>query len=454
MKQPRIRILREHYKELAGLSDIPSGEEAVAFMVARWMDTVDGEVLISTQVMKARAHDYLEQGPYHLSVSPLYVSRLITLAENASGTVVMVHSHPFEGGRPRYSPSDDFGEARTSESISKNLNGSPPVGSILVGKQYLSARIWSGRPEKSAPASAAVLGPGSLFLHGSFKPGSIPKLLLDRQIRYLGEEVQSTLEDLHVGVVGLGGTGSAITEQLARMGVSRFTLVDPDTFEPSNWSRVYGSAWGHQKRGEAKVDIAMRNVRRISQRARCRPLPVSVLSRAVLEELASCDFIFSCVDRHGPRAVINELSYQCYVPVVDLGVGLGPALSGDRGGSVRATIIGPGMPCLFCQEIVRPELIMAENLSPEDYARRRAREYVPEILDAAPSVIAFTTLASAFGIILFLDALSPAGHAEFSSLLFDVRTQRTHRLVAQQKRDCVCSKRLGMAFLAPFSVAD
>src|SRR3989442_2474424 len=41
----------------------------------------------------------------------------------------------------------------------------------------------------------------------------------ERQVLAFGAESQALLQQLHVGVVGVGGTGSAVVEQLARLGV-------------------------------------------------------------------------------------------------------------------------------------------------------------------------------------------------------------------------------------------
>jgi tRNA A37 threonylcarbamoyladenosine dehydratase len=41
--------------------------------------------------------------------------------------------------------------------------------------------------------------------------------------------------------VGAGGTGSAVAEQLIRLGIGSLLIIDDDTFNPSNISRVYGS---------------------------------------------------------------------------------------------------------------------------------------------------------------------------------------------------------------------
>ena len=42
--------------------------------------------------------------------------------------------------------------------------------------------------------------------------------------------------------LAVGGTGSAVIEQLVRLGVRRLHLFDPDILTASNLTRVYGSS--------------------------------------------------------------------------------------------------------------------------------------------------------------------------------------------------------------------
>jgi len=143
----------------------------------------------------------------------------------------------------RCSRSEDFGEAQTSETISRCLDKNPPVGSLLVGQNNLSARAWLGLSKKSVPASATVLDEMNYRIYPDLpKSDFIGRTLVDRQLRVLGKRNQDELESLDIGIVGLGGTGSSVAEQLVRMGITKLRLVDHDLFEPSNWSRLYGSS--------------------------------------------------------------------------------------------------------------------------------------------------------------------------------------------------------------------
>ena len=44
---------------------------------------------------------------------------------------------------------------------------------------------------------------------------------------FLGAGSEALLESSEVGIIGLGGGGSHIAQQLAYVGVGRFTLIDP-----------------------------------------------------------------------------------------------------------------------------------------------------------------------------------------------------------------------------------
>jgi molybdopterin-synthase adenylyltransferase len=46
------------------------------------------------------------------------------------------------------------------------------------------------------------------------------------------------MQQTRVATVGLGGTGSLITEQLAHLGVTGFLLIDPDTVDETNLNRL------------------------------------------------------------------------------------------------------------------------------------------------------------------------------------------------------------------------
>jgi len=61
-----------------------------------------------------------------------------------------------------------------------------------------------------------------------------------RQVLAFGEELQKLFQQLTIGIVGMGGTGFSVAEQLIRLGVGRIITADKETLDDSNVTRVYG----------------------------------------------------------------------------------------------------------------------------------------------------------------------------------------------------------------------
>ena len=97
--------------------------------------------------------------------------------------------------------------------------------------------------------------------------------VFDRQIRAFGQDIQKQLKRMIVGVVGLGGTGSAITEQLIRLGVGELLIADKQRFEKSNVNRVYGSKVSDDDK--YKTEILKRLADDIGLGTKVIPLPTT-----------------------------------------------------------------------------------------------------------------------------------------------------------------------------------
>jgi molybdopterin/thiamine biosynthesis adenylyltransferase len=212
-------------------------------------------------------------------------------------------------------------------------------------------------------------------------------------VRAFGPEGQRLLRALTIGVVGCGGTGSPTIEQLARLGVGRLIVVDDDTVDHRNLTRIHQSAASDV--GRLKVEVARENAEAFGTGTVVEAIAAKAITDAVVRRLASCDVVFGCTDDHAGRLVLSKLAYHYLVPVIDLGVQVDVADGTVRGVHGRVTIVAPGYPCLECRGQVDLRLAAVEQMNPAERARQAAEGYVPGIGDAAPAVVPFTTATSA-----------------------------------------------------------
>ena len=103
----------------------------------------------------------------------------------------------------------------------------------------------------------------------------------DRQELLFGRRGQQKIEALKVGIVGLGGLGSHVAQQLAYLGVSGYALVDGDRVTLSSLNRVVGAVPADAEEGTWKVDAAAGLILSIQPEARVH------VSRAWLEDASS-----------------------------------------------------------------------------------------------------------------------------------------------------------------------
>jgi hypothetical protein len=204
---------------------------------------------------------------------------------------------------------------------------------------------------------------------------------------------------MRVGIVGLGGTGPIVLEQLAHLGVRRFLLMDPDVVEPTNLNRLVGATGADV--GKPKVEVAATYAKRINPSADIETRRGSVLLAREAEELVATDFVFGCTDSQGSRAVLNQFAYQYLVPVIDMGVAI--VIAGGRVSHIagRTQMLAPGLGCLVCGDLLNPEAVRVDLLT--DF-ERAADPYVVGVHEPAAAVVSLNATVASMAVTMFLAA--------------------------------------------------
>jgi len=182
------------------------------------------------------------------------------------------------------------------------------------------------------------------------------KLNLQRQ-SFLGTDSEIVLCRSRAALVGLGGGGSHVTQQLAHIGLGNFLVIDPDIIEDTNLNRLVGGTLEDVRLGTAKVDIAERVIMGVNPAA-------EVVKRLenwteVTAELRDVDVIFSCVDTIGCRSELESFARRFLIPLIDIGMDVHES-NGEFsiGGQVMLSM--PGKPCMRCMGLVTDEALAKE----------------------------------------------------------------------------------------------
>ncbi len=124
---------------------------------------------------------------------------------------------------------------------------------------------------------------------------------------------QQALQQSRVAVVGCGGLGGYVIEQLVRIGVGQLHLFDPDTFSLSNCNRQLNALTATL--GCNKAEMAADRVRAIHSHCHVRPLAVDF--RAVEgDESMRVDVAVDCLDDAQARRDLAALCTEKGVPLV------------------------------------------------------------------------------------------------------------------------------------------
>lgn len=175
---------------------------------------------------------------------------------------------------------------------------------------------------------------------------------------FLGDDAERVIAEAKVAVVGLGGGGSHVAQQMAHVGFRDFTLYDDDKIEDHNLNRLVGGTTVAVAMKLPKTMISERvirgitpdaSVQRVEQRWQLQPEP-----------LRACDIIMGCVDGFRERWELQVVSRRYLVPLIDIGLDVN--IVGDEPPRMAGQVIlsVPGGPCMKCMHFITDENLERE----------------------------------------------------------------------------------------------
>lgn len=179
----------------------------------------------------------------------------------------------------------------------------------------------------------------------------------DRQ-SFLGANSEKTLAGLNVGVVGLGGGGSHVAQQLAHLGVGRFTIADPDHVEDTNLNRLVGATWQDVSDKTPKVRVAKRMITNVNPKAEVAS--VEDVWQSAMLRLRSVDILIGGVDTYKDRDELERFARRFLIPYLDIGMDVHAISPGTYAIGGQVALSMPGHLCLWCMGILSEERLGEE----------------------------------------------------------------------------------------------
>jgi len=335
----------------------------------------DREVLLGREWCPVPAAMQLKGTGHGFSWHPDFDVQMLNRMQREGLAGVIVHYHG--GTRPRLSGDDRATAASLMPFLSTEAGGRPHAFAVL-GDRAISGSVYKDGAEVGVLGAVRVTGAWLDDWPTAGGAGPAADERHDRLVRGFGEQAFRRLRRARVGVVGSGGGGAHVLQQLAYLGVGEIAAVDADRVDFTSLNRLIGAQPRRRHRtlrdrllgrgkgdvGRLKAEVMKQMISSIDTDIKITPFAEFFPTTATVEALRHCDLIVACVDRLQVRDDLNRFSKRYLIPLIDIGIEITP--DRDRTGAVeaitgRVTKVLPAGPCLRCQGVIDDDKLAAER---------------------------------------------------------------------------------------------
>lgn len=270
----------------------------------------------------------------------------LALPVNDSGGVIVDavgdHTIWFAGAEPRDHHGAALGGASPrdlggGQTVDYMMSFKPPSGSYtsLDEKVRAYARILTHAAQSVDPQATAT--PGAAY---QVVEDGLPLVYRDTNTTRAGlTALNDRFRGQVIAIVGAGGTGSYILDQVAKTWVDRILLFDGDQFENHNAFRAPGAP-AHEvlQAGRNKAEYFAEEYARMHTGIEAYPVNLTMENVHLLE---SATFVFLAAADAAERPAIMAWLRERSIPFIDVGLGISATESGLTG-LAKVTTYLPG----------------------------------------------------------------------------------------------------------------
>ena len=341
---------------------------------------------------------FYERSWYHLELTDEVRARVIKRAHDLGASIVEFHSHA--GSLPAaFSSTDQRGLREFVPHVWWRLR-KKPYFAVVVTHSDFDGLAWTSDPKK--PQHLAGIMAGDKLM----EPTRLSSLVADserydRNVLFFGQKGQDALRAATVAVVGIGGLGTHVVQQLSLLGVGRLVLIDSEEVDESNRNRYVGLRQPDPVPGFSKVDLGRRLAGEINSEVEVVPIADYLCSQPAFEAIIRSDYVFGCLDNGGARLILNELCSAYAKPFFDLASDI---LEEGNSYGGRVCVVREGSGCLICYDAIDIEAAKIDLMS-EEQRKDHAEIYgIPlDVLgQVGPSVVSINGVIASLAVTEFM----------------------------------------------------
>lgn len=125
-----------------------------------------------------------------------------------------------------------------------------------------------------------------------------------RNYSSISTEEQKILSNTSVAIVGLGGLGGYVLENLVRLGIKNFNLIDKDVFDKSNLNRQILAT--EKTLNKSKAIEALNRALEIDNKVKAKVFSEK-LDENSIKMLEGVDIVIDCLDSIDTRLILESL---------------------------------------------------------------------------------------------------------------------------------------------------
>lgn len=177
---------------------------------------------------------------------------------------------------------------------------------------------------------------------------------------FLGINSQIEIETTTIGIVGAGGSGSHMIQQLLHVGFKNLIILDDDIVEETNTHRLVGINYPIDVTNKLhKIQVAERQAQNIQGQVTIETHKAIWQERT--EHLKRCKVVVGCVDSYDQRDQLERFCRRYNIIYIDIGMIV--KICEDEAPQVSGQVILslPAKPCMWCLGFINEKKVTEER---------------------------------------------------------------------------------------------